>query len=39
MNKNFLQFIDKKNITKKNQNFTNSFFQQDILLIITQNIY
>ncbi len=26
MNKNFLQFIDKKNITKKNQNFTNSFF-------------
>ena len=26
LNKNFLQFIYKKNIIKKNQNFTNSFF-------------
>lgn len=26
MNKNFLQFINEKNIIKKNQNFTNSFF-------------
>jgi pseudaminic acid cytidylyltransferase len=26
LNKNFLQFINKKNIIKKNQNFTNSFF-------------
>jgi len=26
MNKNFLQFINEKNIIKKNQNFTSSFF-------------
>ena len=26
LNKNFLQFINKKNIIKKNQNFTSSFF-------------
>ena len=26
MKKNFLRFVNKQNITKKNQNFTNSFF-------------
>ena len=47
LNKNFLQFINKKNIIKKNQNFTNSFFptghiayyNAEFLLKSSQNIF
>ena len=47
INKNFLQFINKKNIIKKNQNFSNSFFptghiayyNAEFLLKSSQNIF